>query len=175
METSLEQAHEPEESSGCEDEQVSVDELRTMLKQQEKEAAEYLDRLQRLQAEFENYKKRVEREKEEIRCHASEDLLLSVVEAVENLEKALDSDGSEESLRQGVRGVLRMLQKSLREEDVRPIEAIGEPFDPSVHMAVMTTPSDEHPEDTVVEELQRGYMVGDRVLRPAMVQVSRNE
>ena len=133
------------------------------------------DLLLRKTAEFDNFRKRVERERSEFARRAAEDLLLDLLPLVDDFERALavpseTSDG--ESYRAGVVLMHRQLLELLRKRDVTPIDAVGEPFDPGLHEAVTQEPSDEHPEGTVVTEFRRGYRLGNRLLRPAMVTVS---
>jgi len=133
------------------------------------------DLLLRKTAEFDNFRKRTERERSEFARRAAEDLLRDLLPLVDDLERALavtpkDSDG--ESYRIGVELIHRQLLELLRKREVTPIAAVGEPFDPNLHEAVTQEPSDEHPEGTVIREFRRGYRLGDRLLRAAMVIVS---
>ena len=131
------------------------------------------DRLLRLRAEFDNYRKRMVRDAERLRKTAGEALLRDLLPVLDHLELALqhanDSDGP---LGQGVSLVLGQFNEVLRRNGVAPIRAVGEAFDPNVHEAVMQTESEEMPPDRVTEEFQRGYMLGDYVLRPSKVAVS---
>ena len=133
------------------------------------------DLLLRKTAEFDNFRKRTERERSEFARRAAEDLLLDLLPLVDDLERALaastkDSDG--ESYRIGVEMIHRQLLELLRKRHVTPIETVGEPFDPNLHEAVTQEPSDEYPDGTVVREYRRGYRLGDRLLRAAMVIVA---
>lgn len=133
------------------------------------------DLLLRKTAEFDNFRKRTERERSEFARSAAEDLLLDLLPLVDDLERALDvaaetPDG--ESYRKGVELIHRQLLELLRKRQVTPIETVGEPFDPNLHEAVTQEPSDEHPEGTVVREFRRGYRLGDRLLRAAVVVVA---
>ncbi len=139
------------------------------------ERDQFRDLLLRKTAEFDNFRKRVERERSVVAQRAAEDLLLALLPLVDDLERALAApadtrDG--DSLRAGVVLIHRQMLELLRKRDVTPIEAVGEPFDPNVHQAVAQEPSDEHPEGAVSNELRRGYRLGDRLLRAAMVIVS---
>ena len=133
------------------------------------------DLLLRKTAEFDNFRKRTERERSEFARRAAEDLLRDLLPLVDDLERALavaseTADG--ESYRTGVELIHRQLLELLRKRGVTPVAAVGEPFDPTLHEAVAQEPSDEHPEGTVVREFRRGYLLGDRLLRAAMVIVS---
>ncbi len=139
------------------------------------ERDQFRDLLLRKTAEFDNFRKRVERERSVVAQRAAEDLLLALLPLVDDLERALAApadtpDG--DSFRAGVVLIHRQMLELLRKRDVTPIEAVGEPFDPNVHQAVAQEPSDEHPEGAVSNELRRGYRLGDRLLRAAMVIVS---
>lgn len=142
-----------------------------------REAKESYDRLLRVGAEFENYKKRASREVEEFRKYANEQLLRELLPVIDNLERALavcdaEADGAA-GIRQGVELTLKDMYKLLERFFVRPVEAEGKPFDPAFHEAMMQEPTDEVPENTVVRSLQKGYTIHDRLLRPAMVVVAK--
>lgn len=144
---------------------------------QEKEnlSKEYLEHLKRLQADFENYKKREEKKKIEFVEFANEGLLDNLLSIVDNLERALNStknDNDIEAVRQGINNILKEFYNILNKEGVRPIKAIGHKFDPYKHEAVMSFKTDQYPEDTVTEELCKGYYIKSKVLRPAMVKVA---
>ncbi len=146
------------------------------LEQAQAEIAELKERLIRSQADFENYKRRMQREKEDLAVYANQKLLLNLLPVLDNLERALSSQpaAGDEKLRQGVELTARSFRDLLTKEGVTPIEAVGKPFDPNEHEAVMTEESSEHEENTVIFEFQKGYRLGDRVIRPSMVKVSKN-
>jgi len=153
--------------------------LEERLQAAETQAEEVHDRLLRVMAEFENYKKRMEREMNDYRKFANESLIKEILPMVDNLEKALEmSDEQNEkalgSLREGVDMTLKGLLTGIERFGVVPIESLEEPFDPNFHQAVMQEESAGHSDNTVIKELQKGYLIGDRLLRPAMVVVSRN-
>ncbi|MCP3982411.1 MAG: nucleotide exchange factor GrpE [bacterium] len=134
-----------------------------------------LDRFRRLQADFSNFKKRVERDRADEIRHAAGKLVEQLLPVLDNFERAVstppDPDGKEDNLRQGVVLIFRQLLKELRREGLRPVDSVGEKFDPKVHDAVATTTSGDLPSQTIVEELQRGYLLHERLLRPALVRV----
>lgn len=131
------------------------------------------ERILRLHADFENTRKRLERERDEAVRNANATVVLRLLAVVDNFERALQHAGSgEESFRDGVFLIYRQLMDELRKEGLKAIDALGETFDPLVHEAVATDPSPDNPPNVVVEELQRGYWFKDRVLRPALVRVS---
>ncbi len=133
------------------------------------------DRLLRLRADFDNFRKRTERERAEINRYATASLVERLLPVLDNLERALSSvrpGVSADSLAEGVALTQRQLVEELRREGLRPVETVGRQFDPAVHEAVAAETGAEAPPNTVVQELQRGYYFGDRLLRPAMVRVT---
>ena len=149
--------------------------LEAELVQTKAKADEHYDSLLRLQAEFDNYRKRTQKEKAEIIKYASERIIGELLPVLDNFERAASSAQSNpdfNAFSQGVDMILRQLQTALGKEGLKEIEAVGQPFDPNLHDAVLRVESDEHPENTVVEELQKGYYLKEKILRPSMVKVS---
>ncbi len=140
-----------------------------------RERDDLYDRLLRKTAEFDNYRKRIERERREQADQAVVDLLQDLLLVVDDFDLALSVEAGEgaKSYRRGVELIHAKLQDLLRKQGVRAIEALGEDFDPNVHQAVAHEVSPEHREGEVIGELRRGYMLGDRLLRPAMVKVAK--
>lgn len=140
------------------------------------EAKESYDRFLRVSAEFDNYKKRVIRETAEFKKFANETLIREILPIIDNLERAIESSATDAETKNGlVEGVdmtLREMLKVFEKFDVKPIAAIGKTFDPCFHQAVTQEKSDDHPDNTVIRELQKGYTMHDRLIRPAMVIVS---
>jgi molecular chaperone GrpE len=137
---------------------------------------EYNDRLLRKTAEFDIYRRRTDRERIQLSEAAAADLLQELLPLVDDLERALKADaGGEatEAIRRGVELIHKQLVETLRKRGVTPIEVLGADFDPHFHMAVSHEPADGRREGEVVEEFRRGYMLGDRLLRPAMVKVAK--
>ncbi len=137
---------------------------------------QFYDRLLRKTAEFDNYRKRIERERVQQAEAAAADLLEELLPLVDDLERALRADaGSEgaDAYRRGVELIHRQLLEVLRKRGVRPIESLGADFDPHFHQAVAHESAQGHREGEVTEEFRRGYMLGDRLLRPAMVKVAK--
>jgi len=154
----------PEQAEGQND---SLDELR-----REKDSLQ--DRLLRTAAEFDNYRKRVERERRDLADYMKADILTELLPIVDNFERALQAPSSDgDSLRKGVDLIHKQMLDFLRKRGVTPIEALGADFDPNFHQAVIHETSPFHREGEVIEELQRGYMLGDKLLRPAMVKVAK--
>jgi molecular chaperone GrpE len=143
----------------------------------EAEAKAKHDQLLRLAAEFENYKKRLARETEDFRKYANEALLRELLTVVDNLERAInsvsDSSDSSACVLEGVRMTLQEILKILEKFGVKPVESMGKPFDPVFHQAILQEETTTQPENTVLKEMQRGYLIHDRLLRPAMVVVSK--
>jgi molecular chaperone GrpE len=136
---------------------------------------EIYDRLLRKTAEFDNYRKRVERERRDQADQALTDLLLELLLVADDFDRALTVDAGKGSkdYRKGVELIHAKVHDLLARYQVRPIEAVGQDFDPNFHQAVMHEPSDAHREGEVIQELRRGYLKGDRLLRPAMVKVAK--
>lgn len=151
---------------------AEVERLKAELAAAETRAAETLDRLLRLQADFENHRKRVRREQEETRKFATERLVKELLEVLGNFERALTAGGSPEALREGVALVARQFRGILEKEGLQPIAAEGAAFDPSLHEAVSREVAEGVPEGTVVREYERGYTLHGKVVRPARVGVA---
>ena len=134
-----------------------------------------LDRLARLQAEFENSRKRVAREQQEFRDFATADAIKALLPALDSFERALQSPSTQlNEFRNGIELIYKQLQDALNKLGVRPVPAKGERFDPHVHEAIEMVDTTEVPDHQVMDELQRGYKLKDRLLRPAMVRVAQN-
>jgi molecular chaperone GrpE len=140
----------------------------------EAEKNETRERMLRIAAEFENYKKRTRREQADAEAKAKESVLRDMLEIADNLERAVAVAESTDpkALVQGVQLVLRLFQNKLERYDVKPVEAKGQPFDPRVHDAISQIPTTDAPPGSVVNEVQKGYKIGDRLLRPALVAVA---
>lgn len=139
------------------------------------ENAQYLDRLARLQAEFDNFRKRNLREQQEYRDYALVDSLKQLLPILDSLDRALKTEGATaDDFRSGVELIDRQFHAALEKLGVEPIDALGKPFDPSFHQAIQMVDTDEVPDNHVFEELQRGYKIRERLLRPAMVRVAQN-
>jgi molecular chaperone GrpE len=139
------------------------------------ERDDYHDRLLRKTAEFENYRKRIDRERREQGEQALGDLLLELLHVVDDFERALtvDVDENPASYRRGVELIHTKLHDLLRKRGVRPLVTVGEDFDPTIHEAVVYESSPDRREGEVIGELRRGYMLGDRLLRAALVKVAK--
>jgi molecular chaperone GrpE len=170
---------EPEETSGGPDKAELVA-TRSELKRIETENAELKDRLARRQADFENYRKRVERERTETYNRVVADVAAKLLPVVDNLKRALEAEASVEASESdefrhflsGVDLIGKQLNGVLEALGVKPVPAVGEQFDPHIHEAVVTEPTDDYAPDTVIQELVAGYRLGDKLIRPALVKVA---
>ena len=133
-----------------------------------------LDRLARLQAEFDNARKRAVREQQEFREYAAADFIKNILPILDSFERALKAEGDSSDFRNGIELIYRQFQDALQKIGVQPIVSMGRPFDPRVHEAIEMVDTTEVPDHHVLDELQRGYKYKDRLLRPAMVRVARN-
>ncbi len=152
------------------------EDLQGQLEKAQGEAQGHYERFLRTAAELDNFRKRKEREVSDLRKYANQNLLRELLTVVDNLERAIDANsdpGSKEGLVEGVDMTLKELLKIFEKFGVTPIEAVNQPFDPNLHEAVMQEEDADVAENTVIRELQKGYQIHDRLLRPAMVVVSR--
>ena len=141
--------------------------------QREKDALQ--DRLLRTAAEFDNYRKRMDRERRDLAEYAAADVIKDLLPILDNFERALQAPATLETdaVRKGIELIHKQMLDLLKKRGVTPIEALGADFDPNFHQAVIHEPSADHREGEVMQELQRGYLLGDRLLRPAMVKVAK--
>jgi molecular chaperone GrpE len=146
---------------------VEFDQLKT-------ERDQLVDRLARLQAEFENARKRAERERLEFRDYATGNVVEQFLPVLDNFELALKSDSSAEQMRSGVSLIVKQMEDILKQMQVNPVPAVGEAFDPRVHEALGSVHRDDLPDQHVAEEIRRGYRLRERLLRPALVRVAHN-
>lgn len=157
----------------------STDELKTLqekIEQLQKELEAKEDRLLRIQAEYDNYRKRTRNEMEALKEYGSQDLATELLPALDNFERALQSNVTSEdgkALLQGVEMVYKSILDTFKSAGIEPIEAVGKEFDPHEHHAVIQGNDDQYDSNIVLEELQKGYKLKDRVIRPAMVKVNQ--
>ena len=154
-------------------------EMETKLESLERESKETHDRLLRVSAEFENYKKRASREMTEFRKFANESFAKALLPVVDNLDRAIESSSNDKqtdnSVVEGVSMTLKEIMRVLEQFSLKPFESLGETFDPGFHQAMYQEETEEYPDNTIIKELQKGYMIHDRLLRPAMVVVSKRK
>ncbi|MDI9618592.1 nucleotide exchange factor GrpE [Methanothermobacter sp.] len=161
-------------ADNCEDElnklKKRLEELENELSVKEEELSEYVSHLQRLQADFENYKKQKEKQEMELIKNANEKLILNLLDVYEDLERALEN---QENDGDGLEVIYRKFRDTLRKEGLREIPAEGEKFDPFLHEAVMVENHDEYDDGIIIEELSRGYRLNDRIIKHSIVKVCK--
>ena len=149
--------------------------LREELKAEQAKSTEYLNRLKYLQADYENFRKRVEKEFREATQRSNEKLIANLLDIIDDLERAIETGKTTENLAglsDGVEMVCRNLSTILEREGLTRIETIGKPFDPNVHEVLAKVPTNDHEEGTVVEEARKGFMFKGRVMRPSIVKIA---
>lgn len=158
-----------------EDERVNAnfDALQSQLAEAEAKASEFRDSWARSQAEFQNYKKRIERDNELTYAGMKGDIIKKVLPALDDLERALQNRPEDDAWANGIELIARKLQNILESEGVKRIEANGAAFDPTFHEAITHEPSEHVESEHVIEVVQNGYMLGERVIRPALVRVAQ--
>jgi molecular chaperone GrpE len=158
------------------DASIELSEAQSQIETLTREKSMIYDQLLRRQAEFENFRKRFDRERAEIYQRTRAEVLLELLPVLDNFERALvslETSGDDpEALHQGVALIHKQLKDAVTKMGLQPVESIGKSFDPNVHEAITVEPTDEHEENTIIEEFQRGYKLGDRLLRPARVKVA---
>ncbi|MCJ7814095.1 MAG: nucleotide exchange factor GrpE, partial [Candidatus Atribacteria bacterium] len=157
------------------DTEEKLSEIKEINKEKDNLSKEYLNQLERLQADFDNYKKRQEIKQKEFIEFANARLLNTLLSVVDNLERALDSSKNNKNakaIKEGVNNTLKEFHNILNKEGVKPMQSIGHRFDPYEHEAIMKMETDKYHEDTVVEEFQKGYYIKSKILRPAIVKVA---
>lgn len=152
----------------------SPEALTAALAEMKAERDQLLDRLARLQAEFDNARKRQEREKQEFRDYAIGSVVEQFLPVLDNFALALNATGSAEQLRTGVELIVKQMEEALRQLQVQAVPAVGQPFDPRVHEALGTVERDDLPDQSIAEEIRRGYRIRERLLRPALVRIVSN-
>jgi molecular chaperone GrpE len=143
----------------------------------ENEMAVLVDRLKRLQAEFDNYRKRVDRDMQQSRERAADSVLIDILPVYDNLQRAFANHTGDEdpaSFVEGMERIFAQLDNVLKQRGIAPIDGVGSAFDPALHEALLSVPSEE-PKNVILEEFERGYLRGDRVLRPSKVKVSQGK
>ena len=158
-----------------EEESMNTEQLQDELAKQTAKAEEYYSRLLRLQADFDNYRKRSAKEREDFANYAAASLCEELLPVLDNFQLAVAAKEQDPGkVAEGVEMIFRQLLDVLHKEGLTPVTAVGEQFDPTRHEAVMQEISDQYPENTVTEELRRGYYLKDKLLRPAMVKVAKS-
>lgn len=166
---------ETQQSDESSEKQMEDEKLVQTIEQLEKEKAELNVRLLRVQADYDNFRRRTKEERTAAAKYKAQSLAEKLLPALDSFERALHvkPEGEEaQSLLQGMEIVHRLLKDGFEQENIKEIEAEGKPFDPEIHQAVMQVENKDYEPNTVVEVMQKGYMLGDRVIRPAMVKVT---
>jgi len=153
---------------------LELEKIKNEYEQLKTERDQLVDRLARAQAEFENARKRTERERQEFRDFAVGNVVEKFLPVLDNFELALKAAGSAEQLRSGVELIVKQMEEILRGLQVVPVVTVGEEFDPRQHEALGTVERDDVPDQHVAEEIRRGYKLRERLLRPALVRVASN-
>ncbi|WCN38727.1 nucleotide exchange factor GrpE [Aneurinibacillus uraniidurans] len=170
-----------EETEAVETEVVDTEEvtednsLEAQIAQLQAEKDEMYNKLLRAQADLQNFRTRVNKEKEQMLTYSSQRVIEALLPVVDNFERAITAShgtGDTEALAQGVEMVFRQLQQVLEQESVTTVPGVGSPFDPNMHQAVMQEESSEYESGIIIEEFQKGYKLKDRIIRPSMVKVS---
>jgi molecular chaperone GrpE len=144
------------------------------LEQVKAERDQLLDRLARLQAEFDNARKRESRERADARDYTISNTVEPFLGVMDNFQLALRADGTVEQLRSGVELILKQMEEALRGLNVQPVESVGEQFDPRIHEALGSIETKEFPDHQVLEEIRKGYRIREKLLRPALVRIAEN-
>jgi molecular chaperone GrpE len=154
-----------------------VQEQQEILEEKSALVAEYEDLLKRKQADFENFRKRAQKEAQDFKKYANAEIVLDVLSMMDDFERAIESTESSkdfDALHEGILLVEKQIRSTLESKySVKAIDAVGKPFDPNVHDAIMMEESKQHEEDTVLEDFQKGYIMHDRVIRPSKVKVAK--
>ena len=148
--------------------------LKVELEQVRGERDQLMDRLARLQAEFENSRRREVKERQDLRDYAVQNAVEPFLSVMDNFQLALKANGTKEQLRAGVELILKQMEEALRGLNVQPVETVGTQFDPRVHEALGSVETKEFPDHQVLEEVRRGYKIRDKLLRPALVKIAVN-
>lgn len=160
-------------SSDVERLSVEIESLKKQLTEAESKASEYKDNWLRSQAEFQNYRKRVDRDNEMRKVDMKGDIVKKVLPVLDDLERALQNRSAEDPWANGIELVARKFQNILESEGIKKIEALGTEFDPNFHEAISHEPADGAKSGHVIGVVQNGYMIGERVIRPALVRVAQ--
>jgi molecular chaperone GrpE len=153
----------------------SAEALKTELEQVRGERDQLLDRLARLQAEFENTRRREVKERQDVRDYAVQNAVGPFLGVMDNFQLALKSDSTREQLKAGVELILKQMEEALKGLHVQPVETVGTQFDPRIHEALGSIETTEFPDHQVLEEIRRGYKIREKLLRPALVRIAANK
>ncbi|MHA1379085.1 MAG: nucleotide exchange factor GrpE [Candidatus Helarchaeota archaeon] len=174
---------ETEEEIKSEEKKIEISEseyndLKSKIEEYKKSADANYEKLQRAQADFENYKKILEKEKQEFIKYAEKNIisnLLNIIDEFEITLNAIKKETDKNKILEGINIMYNKFIEFLKKEEVKPIKSVGETFDPFLHEALLSEKTDEYPEDTVLQEIKKGYYLKDKVLRPALVKIAKNK
>ena len=169
-----------EDSSKTEDEESEVEEsedeitkLNKTLEEKDEEIIELTSHIQRLQADFDNFRKQNDKQKQDLIRYANEGLIVKFIDVYEDMERALENSTNEEEIREGLELIYSKMKNTLEKEGVEEIPAVGEKFDPFKHEALLTVDSPEHENNEIVDELMKGYTLKDKVIKYSKVRVCK--
>ncbi|MDY0405524.1 nucleotide exchange factor GrpE [Virgibacillus sp. 179-BFC.A HS] len=164
-----------EETENAAEDMSSQSERTEEVEKLRQEKDKIFNQLARTQAEYDNFKKRTQKEKQADQKYRAQELVTALLPAIDNFERALQAEATDgvASFMEGMSMIYNQLMEALQSQGVSPIETVGKEFDPNLHHAVMQAEDDNYDSNIVVEELQKGYMLKDRVIRPAMVKVNK--
>ena len=169
-----------EDSSKTEDEEAEVEEsedeitkLNKTLEEKDEEIIELKSHIQRLQADFDNFRKQNDKQKQDLIRYANEGLIVKFIDVYEDMERALENSTNEEEIREGLELIYSKMKNTLEKEGVEEIPAVGEKFDPFKHEALLTVDSPDHENNEIVDELMKGYTLKDKVIKYSKVRVCK--
>ena len=173
LENPCEDENEEEKDEKSEDEDDELAKLNKNLEEKDEEIIELKSHIQRLQADFDNFRKQGEKQKQDLIRYANEGLILKFIDVYEDMERALENSTNEDELKEGVELIYSKMKNTLEKEGVEEIPAVGEKFDPFKHEALLTVDSPDHENNEIVDELMKGYTLKDKVIKYSKVRVCK--
>ena len=173
LENPCEDENEEEKDEKSEDEDDELAKLNKNLEEKDEEIIELKSHIQRLQADFDNFRKQGEKQKQDLIRYANEGLILKFIDVYEDMERALENSTNEEDIREGLELIYSKMKNTLKKEGVEAIPAEGEKFDPFKHEALLTVDSPDHENNEIVDELMKGYTLKDKVIKYSKVRVCK--
>ena len=173
LENPCEDENEEEKDEKSEDEDDELAKLNKNLEEKDEEIIELKSHIQRLQADFDNFRKQNDKQKQDLIRYANEGLIVKFIDVYEDMERALENSTNEEEIREGLELIYSKMKNTLEKEGVEEIPAVGEKFDPFKHEALLTVDSPEHENNEIVDELMKGYTLKDKVIKYSKVRVCK--
>ncbi len=173
LENPCEDENEEEKDEKSEDEDDELAKLNKNLEEKDEEIIELKSHIQRLQADFDNFRKQGEKQKQDLIRYANEGLILKFIDVYEDMERALENSTNEDELKEGLELIYSKMKNTLEKEGVEEIPAVGEKFDPFKHEALLTVDSPDHENNEIVDELMKGYTLKDKVIKYSKVRVCK--